>query len=179
MVPKHITTPIGIHSASPLIIIGRTPSAVVQDVRKIGLILLFPASMEASFTSHPFSNRRYSAYSNISIPFLTIIPIRLTSPRTEVSPKSSLNSHSPRNPPKKHSVLSIMVSTAMETFLKCTRRKKNRMATAHRNVAVISGATSPFMEDSPPYVIATPSGSPGLISFSTNRFTFFMTTGWL
>ena len=47
-VPKHITTPIGIHSRSPLIIIGSTPSAVVQDVRKIGLILRFPASRAAS-----------------------------------------------------------------------------------------------------------------------------------
>ena len=53
IVPKHITTPIGIHRASRLIIIGSTPRAVVHDVRKIGLILRFPASSAASFTGRP------------------------------------------------------------------------------------------------------------------------------
>ena len=35
-VPEQITTPIGVHKALLLIIIGTTPTAVVADVRKIG-----------------------------------------------------------------------------------------------------------------------------------------------
>ena len=88
MVPKQITTPIGIHNASPLTIIGNTPKAVVQDVRKIGLILRLPASSAASRTEYPFSKRNSSAYSNMMIPIRTMIPTRLIRPRTEVSPKS-------------------------------------------------------------------------------------------
>ena len=43
MVPKHITTPMGIHSSVPAIIIGTTPRAVVAEVRKMGLMRRRPA----------------------------------------------------------------------------------------------------------------------------------------
>ena len=51
MVPKQMTTPIGSHSRSLLISIGSTPRAVVAEVRKIGFILLAPASIAAVITS--------------------------------------------------------------------------------------------------------------------------------
>ena len=48
-VPKQMTTPIGIQSDVPAVIIGITPNAVVAEVRKMGRILLNPASNAASF----------------------------------------------------------------------------------------------------------------------------------
>ena len=37
-VPEQITTPIGIQRELPLMIMGTTPTAVVAEVRKIGLL---------------------------------------------------------------------------------------------------------------------------------------------
>ena len=46
--PKQITTPIGIYRGLWLMIIGKTPKAVVAEVRKMGRILRLPANMTAS-----------------------------------------------------------------------------------------------------------------------------------
>ena len=46
--PKQITVPKGPHRGERLKIIGITPTAAAADVRKIGLILRFPAAMAAS-----------------------------------------------------------------------------------------------------------------------------------
>ena len=61
IVPKQMTTPIGSHSRSPLNIIGSTPSAVVHEVRKIGRMRRFPASIAASSTEYPDVKRSSSA----------------------------------------------------------------------------------------------------------------------
>ena len=118
MVPKQMTTPIGIQRASPLMIIGSTPRAVVHEVRNIGLILRFPASSAAVFTSMPFWNLSSSAYSNRIIPFLTMIPTRLIRPSTDVRPKSRRKIHIPKKAPKKQSVLMMSVRNARDAFLK-------------------------------------------------------------
>ena len=61
IVPKQITTPIGIQRRSPLIIIGSTPRAVVHEVRNIGRILRRPASIAAVLMSAPNLKRCSSA----------------------------------------------------------------------------------------------------------------------
>ena len=87
MVPKQITTPIGIHNAVLAVIIGMTPNAVVAEVRKIGRIRRLPASNPASLAVlEPLRND--SAYSNMIIPFRTMIPIRLITPKVAVMLKS-------------------------------------------------------------------------------------------
>ena len=139
-VPKHITTPIGIHRISPLKIIGSTPNAVVQEVKKIGLILLLPASAAASFTPYPNSNLKVSAYSNIRIPFLTTIPIRLTTPNTAVILKSRLKIQSPNVAPNRHRRLNTMVSRDNNIFLKWYRRKPKRIIMAHTRTIITSFA---------------------------------------
>ena len=179
MVPKQITTPIGFHRKSPLRIIGNTPKAVVQEVRKIGRIRRFPASSAASFNGIPRSKRSSSAYSNMIIPLRTMMPTKLISPRTAVSPKSSRNTHSPKNAPKKQSTLSTKVSIAIEIFLKWNSRKKNKTATAQMNAIMISGPTSLLMAESPAYSTLAPSGRFGLIWLSTKALICFIASGWL
>ena len=49
MVPKQMTTPMGIQRAVCATIIGITPKAVVAEVRKMGRIRRRPASKAASF----------------------------------------------------------------------------------------------------------------------------------
>ena len=53
--PKHITVPSGSHNDDPEVISGITPTAAALAVRKIGLILRFPAAMDASFNDIPFA----------------------------------------------------------------------------------------------------------------------------
>ena len=108
----------GIQSGLREIIIGSTPKAVVAEVRKIGLIRRLPAFMAASLVGRPSSVRSVSAYSYMTMPFLMMIPIKLTTPNKEVMPKSSPKSHSPKKAPNMHKVLEPKVRTAKLTFLK-------------------------------------------------------------
>ena len=63
MVPKHITTPMGIQRLVWAMIIGITPRAVVAEVRKMGRIRRRPASKAASLALLRCTLRRLSAYS--------------------------------------------------------------------------------------------------------------------
>ena len=175
-VPKQITTPIGIQRRSPLIIIGKTPSAVVHDVKKIGLIRRFPASCAASFTFIPFWKRSSSAYSNMIIPLRTIIPTKDISPNTAVMEKSNLNIHSPKNAPKRHSVLRTIVSMAKDIFLKWNNKNMNSMNTAAKKVITISGPIDRLMLLRPPNSTLIPSGRSILLRYS---FMAFVAVGWL
>ena len=91
--PKQMTTPMGIQSGLREMIIGNTPKAVVAEVRKMGLMRRLPAFMAASLVGKPSSVRSVSAYSYMTMPFLMMIPIKLTIPNKEVMPKSRPKSH--------------------------------------------------------------------------------------
>ena len=177
--PKQITTPIDRQSASPLIIIGKTPNAVVQEVRKIGRIRRLPASIAASFALRPCCICNSSAYSNMMMPLRTMMPTRLMSPNTAVSPKSRLKIQSPKNAPNMHSRLSVSVSAANEIFLKWNSMKKNNTATAQMNDSRISGITVLLTADSPPYSTVASGGSSGKTESVTKRWSSAMATGWL
>ena len=113
-----MTTPMGIQSGLREIIIGKTPKAVVAEVRKMGLMRRLPAFMAASLVGRPSSVRSVSAYSYITMPLRMMIPMRLTTPSKEVMPKSRPKIHSPKKAPNMHKVLEPKVSTAKLTFLK-------------------------------------------------------------
>ena len=108
-----------------------------------------------------------------------MIPTRLMRPSTAVIVKSSWNIHRPKKAPKRHKLLSIRVRKASETFLKWNSRKTNSTVTAARKVSSISGATSSFMEESPPYSMVMPSGSSGSSSVRMKCLIFFIAAGWL
>ena len=176
IVPKQITTPIGIQRRSPLIIIGSTPRAVVQEVRKIGRIRRFPAREAASLTGMPCSKRSSSAYSNSRIPLRTMMPTREMSPRTAVIEKSRPKIQRPKKAPKRHRVLRTRVRTAREIFLKWKSRKKNRIITAAMNERAISGPIWLFTPLSPPNFTMTPSGMSAVLRY---RFMALTAVGWL
>ena len=52
--PKQITVPKGPHRGERLKIMGMTPTAAAAEVRKMGLILRFPAARAASFVVIPW-----------------------------------------------------------------------------------------------------------------------------
>ena len=118
MVPKQITTPMGIHSEVCATIIGMTPKAVVADVRKMGRIRRLPASKAASRAVLCCSLRSISAYSNMMMALRTMIPMRLTTPSTAVILKSSWKIHNPRQVPKMQMALAANDSRAMSIFVK-------------------------------------------------------------
>ena len=159
--------------------IGRTPNAVVQEVRKIGFIRRAPASIAAVLTSRPFENLSSSAYSYITIPLRTMMPIRLTMPRTAVRPKSRLKIQSPKKAPNRHRRLITRVNNERESFLKWNSIHSSRISTAAAKDQAISGPSLRLAAVSPPYSTTVPSGRPGMISFSTYSFICFIAAGWL
>ena len=113
MVPKHITTPMGIQRLVCATIIGITPNAVVAEVRKIGRIRRRPASKAASRALLRRLRRKSSAYSNMMMALRTMMPIRLTTPSTAVMLKSRPKIQRPRHAPKTQIRLADRVRNTM------------------------------------------------------------------
>ncbi|MPN34241.1 hypothetical protein SDC9_181734 [bioreactor metagenome] len=140
----------GIHRLLLPRIIGITPTAAAADVRNIGRILRFPASNPASWALKPCSVRSFSAYSNIMIAFRMIIPIRLTTPSTEVIPKSIPKIATPTTAPGKLNAAAERARTEMLIFLNVYSRKRKMIMNAMISPATISGIRSSFILCSPP-----------------------------
>ena len=118
IVPKQMTTPIGIHRLVWAKIIGSTPNAVVAEVKNTGRIRRKPAWKAASRTERCFVRRSSSAYSYMIMAFRTMMPIKLTIPNTTVIDISIWNILSPTNAPKTQRIELDNAKSANDTFPK-------------------------------------------------------------
>ena len=178
MVPARITIPIGIQSELWLIIIGITPTAVVAEVRKMGIIRRLPASKAASLTC-TLLFRRFSAWSNMMMAFRTMIPIRLMRPRMHVSPNSSPLIQTPTDAPTRQNDSDISAARARLIFLKLIRRKKKMMMMAIISPWMMGLMASLSDSSEPPYSTPMLLGIVGSMRSSTIALTFLNAATWL
>ena len=179
MVPARITIPIGIQSELWLMIIGITPTAVVAEVRKMGIIRRLPASKAASLTCTFLSLRSFSAWSNMMMALRTMIPIRLMSPRMHVSPNSSPLIQTPTDAPTRQNDSDISAARARLIFLKLIRRKKKMMMMAIISPWMMGLMASLSDSSEPPYSTPMLLGIVGSMRSSTIALTFLNAATWL